>query len=128
MQSDPIGLDGGENSFVYVGDNPLVMVDESGYNWADKFAKALISYAKRKVDILLSKARYIDKYSNKKYAVYDKDGNFEDVIKDFKDLPVANVRVTRNSDGMTVYIGDLDDGRRVIARSGSGERSGIYQL
>ena len=30
MQSDPIGLEGGENSFVYVGDNPLVRVDESG--------------------------------------------------------------------------------------------------
>ncbi len=30
MQSDPIGLEGGENSFVYVGDNPLVRVDERG--------------------------------------------------------------------------------------------------
>ena len=30
MQSDPIGLDGGENGFVYVGGNPLVRVDESG--------------------------------------------------------------------------------------------------
>ena len=30
MQSDPIGLEGGENSFVYVGGNPLVRVDESG--------------------------------------------------------------------------------------------------
>ena len=30
MQSDPIGLEGGENSFVYVGDNPLSRVDESG--------------------------------------------------------------------------------------------------
>ena len=30
MQSDPIGLEGGENSFVYVGYNPLVRVDERG--------------------------------------------------------------------------------------------------
>ena len=30
MQSDPVGLEGGENSFVYVGDNPLARVDESG--------------------------------------------------------------------------------------------------
>ena len=30
MQSDPVGLEGGENSFVYVGDNPLVRVDERG--------------------------------------------------------------------------------------------------
>jgi len=30
MQSDPIGLDGGENSFVYVGDNPLGRVDSKG--------------------------------------------------------------------------------------------------
>ena len=36
MQSDPIGLEGGENSFVYVGNNPLVRMDESGlyYSYA----------------------------------------------------------------------------------------------
>ena len=32
MQSDPIGLDGGENSFVYVGDNPVVKYDLYGQN------------------------------------------------------------------------------------------------
>ena len=36
MQSDPVGLEGGENSFVYVGDNPLVRVDKDG-----KFVVAL---------------------------------------------------------------------------------------
>ena len=46
------------------------------------------------------------------------------MVKDFNELSVSNVRVTRNSDGMTVYVGDLDDGRKVIARSGSGVRSG----
>jgi len=30
MQSDSVGLEGGDNSFVYVGNNPLVRVDESG--------------------------------------------------------------------------------------------------
>jgi len=33
MQSDPVGLEGGENGFVYVGGNPLVRVDASGQFW-----------------------------------------------------------------------------------------------
>ena len=35
MQSDPIGLEGGENSFVYVGDNPNTLFDKNGL-WASQ--------------------------------------------------------------------------------------------
>ena len=44
MQSDPIGLDGGENSFVYVGDNPLVRVDERGEFWDTVADVGFIAY------------------------------------------------------------------------------------
>ena len=30
MQSDPVGLEGGENSFIYVGGNPLIKIDQLG--------------------------------------------------------------------------------------------------
>jgi len=45
MQSDSIGLEGGENSFVYVGDNPLSRVDKLGLYWS--IAKLLAAYQSR---------------------------------------------------------------------------------
>ena len=44
MQSDPVGLEGGENSFVYVGDNPLVRVDERGEFWDTVADVGFIAY------------------------------------------------------------------------------------
>ena len=35
MQSDPIGLEGGENTYLYADANPLTKYDESGLDWID---------------------------------------------------------------------------------------------
>ena len=53
MQSDPIGLEGGKNSFVYVGDNPLVRVDERGkvaiaIPWVEPFIAAAAKWVLKK--------------------------------------------------------------------------------
>ncbi|MES9976471.1 MAG: RHS repeat-associated core domain-containing protein [Candidatus Thiodiazotropha sp.] len=33
VQSDPVGLDGGLNTYSYVGNNPLIRIDQAGLDW-----------------------------------------------------------------------------------------------
>jgi RHS repeat-associated protein len=44
LQSDPIGFDGGVNSYVYVAGNPLVAVDEMGLVKTNWFINPPITY------------------------------------------------------------------------------------
>ena len=75
MQSDPIGLEGGENSFVYVGGNPLARVDESGKQIAVTLGKIGLELLKKAVvwtyDYGLKKAAEWGIYATAAYLIVD---------------------------------------------------------
>jgi len=98
-------------------------VDESGLSWIDKLITGAKNFSKAKVNKLLSSAIYSTAKSTKKIKVYDKDGLFEDAIKDFNNLSPKNVKI-KHENGKRLYIGTLEDGRTVIARDGSHGISG----
>ena len=112
MQSDPIGLEGGENGFVYVGGNPLARVDESGLaSYKEMLLKAAKALFETRINRILSSPKFI-RTTATKLKIYEKDGGFEQIIKDFYELQPALITVDKES----IKVGILEDGKIIKAR------------
>ena len=126
IQSDPIGFDGGVNTYLYVGANPVVRVDESGKIGIGKILRKLLKYSawifknssKRAEDIIRKSKLLRDTKGRKK--ILEKRGGYDQALEDLDYIAPGNVKKidTRFGEGLT---GKLDDGRTVTVRPGSSD-------